>query len=322
MKLKTPIVSILALLFLCASALAWNCPSGQIRQQAPAGTPTSTPYYDVVEGIAFICVPVTPPPTPTAGNTNSNVNTNTNSNTNANNNSNTNNNTNTLNNNVRVSNTLSQRQQQQQGQTQTATGGNASSTSSASGGNANASAQNNGNGSNNTTTNVAAAKIPVATAVTGPIMPSAPCIKGFGGGVQFPMIGASASGGKIDQGCDDRELARSFSGPQTIASCKILVNSKKAKKAGITLADCLGVSQSVTTSQQVTTLEPPAPVVVVVPAPLVTITPVVTVVPEYKTEMTVYAPKPVAKKKHVNHLPPGCQNVVTLKCATKPSAEK
>src|SRR5208282_1659058 len=49
---------------LVPSVRAWNCPSGQIRQQAPAGTPTNAPYYDVVEGIAFICVPATPPVTP------------------------------------------------------------------------------------------------------------------------------------------------------------------------------------------------------------------------------------------------------------------
>ena len=50
------VLAALALAF-CSPAKAWDCPSGQIRQQAPAGTPTSTPYYDVVEGIAFICVP-------------------------------------------------------------------------------------------------------------------------------------------------------------------------------------------------------------------------------------------------------------------------
>jgi hypothetical protein len=55
------------------------------------------------------------------------------------------------------------------------------------------------------------------------------------------MIGGSFGSGKVDQGCDDRELARSFSGPQTLASCKILINTKKAKKAGVTLEDCLGV---------------------------------------------------------------------------------
>lgn len=54
----------IAVMFLSIGSLAWNCPSGQIRQQAPPGTPVSTPYYDVVEGIAFICVPSTPPTTP------------------------------------------------------------------------------------------------------------------------------------------------------------------------------------------------------------------------------------------------------------------
>ncbi|MGA2886189.1 MAG: hypothetical protein ABSE80_13760, partial [Halobacteriota archaeon] len=50
-------------LALSAPAFAWDCPTGQIRQQAASGTPTTTPYYDVVEGIAFICVPT---PTTTA----------------------------------------------------------------------------------------------------------------------------------------------------------------------------------------------------------------------------------------------------------------
>src|ERR1035438_5267490 len=109
-------------LMLCVPAFAWNCPAGQIRQQAPAGTPTTTPYYDVVEGIAFICVPSTPTPNPSTA---SNTNTNTNSN------SNTNNVNNTLTNKIQntVSNQQSQKQQQQQqqNQSQVATGGNATS---------------------------------------------------------------------------------------------------------------------------------------------------------------------------------------------------
>ena len=51
-------------LMLSTFTFGWNCPTGQIRQQAPPGTPTTTPFYDVVEGIAFICVPSTPPTTP------------------------------------------------------------------------------------------------------------------------------------------------------------------------------------------------------------------------------------------------------------------
>jgi hypothetical protein len=62
----------------------------------------------------------------------------------------------------------------------------------------------------------------------------------MGVGVQSGPAGVSFGGGKVDQGCDDRELARAFQGPQTVASCKILLNTKKAKKAGITMEDCLG----------------------------------------------------------------------------------
>jgi DNA repair exonuclease SbcCD nuclease subunit len=62
-------VAILSLSSLC---WGWNCPSGQIRQQAPAGTPTTAPYYDVVEGIAFICVPSTSTAPTSVSNTNTN----------------------------------------------------------------------------------------------------------------------------------------------------------------------------------------------------------------------------------------------------------
>jgi len=240
-----------AALLLCSIAsFAWDCPTGQIRQQAPTGTSTSTPYYDVVEGIAFICV-VTPTaqqqaPSLTNSNSNSNSNSNNNANNNSNSNSNTNNNTNTsTSKSTSASNSIAKQSQQQfqnQNQSQTANGGNATggtATSNATGGNA--SAANNGNGSNNTTSNtlVQASKIPVSTAVTPPLMPSAPCVKSMGAGVQTMAFGGSFGAGKIDQGCDDRELARSFSGPQTLASCKILLNTKKAKAAGITLADCM-----------------------------------------------------------------------------------
>jgi hypothetical protein len=123
-------------------------------------------------------------------------------------------------------------------------------------------------------------------------------------------IGGSFGGGKVDQGCDDRELARAFSGPQTVASCKILIATKKAKKAGITLEDCLQ-GQRV----EVVVKEVPAPVVAPTIQP-VAITVPVTIVnplpapPEYRTEVDVVAPK----KKIVHHLPPNCQNVLVRKC--------
>lgn len=301
-----------SLLLMTASAFAWNCPSGQIRQQAPAGTPTTAPYYDVVEGIAFICAPSTPPTTPTTA-SNNNTNSNSNSNSNSNKNSNNNANTNTLSNNIstKVTNTLAQQQQQSQQQSQTATGGNAQS-SAANNGNGN------GDGSNNTTTNVAAPKIPVTTAVAPAVLPTVPCFKGVGVAAQTMAFGGSFGGGKVDQGCDDRELARSFAGPQTIASCKILLSTKKAKKAGITLEDCLGpqLPPVVVTVEAPRRTEPViVPQAIIVP---VTVQPVVTVIapPEYNTSIDVIAPKRVVKKRVVRHTPPECQNVITRKCVT------
>lgn len=280
--------------------------------------------------LAFACPPPKPkppvPPTPTPvtatnSNTNSNANTNyvqSSANSAANSTSTSAANANS-----------NQTQGQQQGQTQTATGGNASaqggnSTSSLSnsgnssntnsnvakggqGGNASSksSASNNGNGngngSNNTTTDIAAPKIPVATAIAPAILPTVPCFKGMGGAVQTMGFGGSFGGGKVDQGCDDRELARAFSGQQTVASCKILLNTKKAKKAGITMEDCLGKTPEVSpTVQQVVIPEPVAPVIIVEQAPMVL------------PQAPVVLPK--LKRKVVHHLPPNCQNEIVRYC--------
>jgi hypothetical protein len=236
--MKTLRTLLIALMF-CAPAFAWDCPSGQIRQQAPAGTSTSAPYYDVVEGIAFICVPTPTATTPSVTNNNTNTNSNTNS---SNSNSASNSTANSSSNSASTSSSnQNQKQTQKQTQSQVATGGNATGGSaSAQGGAANASAQNNGNGSNNTTTNVAASKIPVASAIAPPALPSAPCIKSYGGSAQTMAFGASFGGGKVDEGCDTRETARSFSGISKVAQCKLLVSTKASKKAGVTMEDCMG----------------------------------------------------------------------------------
>lgn len=288
-------------LCLCAPALAWNCTApGQVRVQVPNGTKgTGTgdgPGEVVVDnGLTFECETL---PTSTPSTTNNNTNNNSNSNTN----------NNVAKSTVKVSNTLtnqqSQTQLQNQSQNQTATGGNASS---------NATATGNGDNSNNSVTNYEAPKIPVNSAIAPPVLPTAPCTKGFGGAGQGMLLGGSFGMSRVDQGCDDRELARAFSGPQTVASCKILLSTKKAKKAGITMADCL----------QVRTPVPPAPVVIreMVPAPPVALPqPIVIIVPtpvpappQYKTEVTVHAPR-AAVRKHATHLPPNCQNVVQKVC--------
>lgn len=288
--------TILMLLILATSSLCfgWNCSvPGEIRVQVPSsykgnGTGDGNNQVVTVQGLSFVCEapPTTSTPSTTNTNSNSNNNSNTNNNSNKNSNSNSNTNTNNVNNTVRTS----QKQQQSQNQSQTATGGNA--TSSATGGTS--SATNNGNGSNNTVTNVAAPTIPVSSAYAPTALPSAPCVKSYGGAAQSVAFGASLGGGKIDQGCDERELARSFAllGSR-VSACKILIQGKQAKKAGITLEDCMGPPPQVAV---VTVPEPP--VIPVIMAPLVISSPAA-VLPVYHTEITVHPPKKLLVRKAV-----------------------
>jgi hypothetical protein len=286
--------TILIALALCIPAFAWNCPTGQIRQQAPAGTSTSTPFYDVIEGIAFICVPVNPV-TPTGVN-----------NSNTNSNSSTSTSTSTSSSNSSASST--QRQRQQQNQSQVANGGNATSSSSANG---------NGNNSNDSisNTNIAAPQIPVSSAITPPIMPTVPCFKGFGGSAQTMAFGASFGGGKIDKGCNARELARSFSGPQTIASCKILLATKEAVTAGITMADCLPVAPVAMISPIAVEPTPVAPALPAITVNLVLPSnQAVTSAPSNRMVTPAITKKAVRRKMHMQ---PQCQNDMELRCVVR-----
>ena len=83
-------------------------------------------------------------------------------------------------------------------------------------------------------------------------IPSAPCRVGGSAGVSGPVGGISLGGSKLDTECDLRESARAFSliGNRG-AAAKILCQTKAAKKAHLTEADCqtLEVAQA----------EPPAP---------------------------------------------------------------
>jgi hypothetical protein len=121
-------------------------------------------------------------------------------------------------------------------------------------------------------------------------------------------IGGSFGGNKIDEGCDARETARAFAllGSR-VAACKVMINTKQSKKAGVTMDDCLHV---VVTPAPVVQVTQPQPIVVV---PVVPVNVILPQPAEYKTEMTVVAPKPVVKKK-IRHLPPNCQNVVQKVC--------
>ena len=296
MKLRTLLLPVCLLLM---SSLCWGWPacSGNWNQ-VPNGTSSANGVIYSADGITWQCQKPTPP-NPTPNPSNSNTNTNTNSNSNSNSNTNTNN--------IKVSNNLSQKQNQNQSQNQsqnqTATGGNASASTAST-----ASATGNGDGSNNTssTTNISE-KIPVATAYAPTALPTAPCFKGFGAGVQTMAVGGSFGGGKVDKNCAILETARSFGiAGAWVAYCKVMLTDEYVKKSGTTLQDCLQ------------RYVPPAPVIVrnVLPAPAalplptpVTVTVNLPAPPEYRQTMTVVAPKKV-----VRHLPPNCQNVIQTVC--------
>jgi hypothetical protein len=147
------------------------------------------------------------------------------------------------------------------------------------------SATNNGNGSNNasysSTTNIAAPKIPVATAYAPNVYPTATCFKGISAGVQTVPVGFSFGGGKIDENCAILEAARAAK--NRLAFCKVYVSNKYVSRAGVTLVDCLLDPQppAVLETAPVVVPEPvaPQPIIiyvqptppVVIPAPEVTV---------------------------------------------------
>jgi hypothetical protein len=262
---------------LSCSAFAWNCPAGQIRQQAPAGTPTTAPYYDVVEGIAFVCVPT--PTTPSTSGSNS-TSTSTsgatatggNSTATGGNSSNTNNNT--------------------------VQGGNQKQSNSSINNNA-STATNNGDNSNNSTeiTNI---KPAAATAFAPVGFATAPCLAAFGAGAQTVPGGISFGGSRTDKGCDSRATAQQFALllNNRTAAAKILCTTKAAKRAHLTMEDCLA---SVTPPPPpIVTVPTPTPVPAVQPAPQITVnvppsTTEVYYIPIPHETITVTAPKPVVQ---------------------------
>lgn len=172
--------------------------------------------------------------------------------------------------------------------TNTVTGGTGGSATggaggSATGGTQSQSASVSGNDSSyNSTTNVEAPKIPVSTAYSPTAIPTVPCFKGFGAGVQTAPVGASFGGGKVDENCAILETARSFAlSGSRMAYCKTMLINKYAKKAGVTLADCMRDVTPTAAPAPATSLPTPLPVapqiVVATPAPAPARAPVVAV---------------------------------------------
>lgn len=156
----------------------------------------------------------------------------------------------------------------------------------------------------------------MASAYAPTALPSAPCIKGFGAGVQTLPIGGSFGGSKVDTGCDDRETARAYAllGSR-LAACKTLVygskNQKLAKKhpeQAITVDECMQQDevQQQQTAVVAPVVPPVAPITIAVQVPPAQ----VVVLPVLHDEVTVTATpaqvraaqhsvKPVAKKRTV-----------------------
>jgi hypothetical protein len=288
---------LIAVLSVVASvnALAWNCPTGQIRQQAPTGTPTTTPYYDVVEGIAFICVPTTPTTPASNGTTVANTNTN-----NLTNNSSANSNSSSS-----SSSNASSNQTQGQGQKQTQSNSSTNNNKSQGGSVSDV---------GNSNTVVEAPQIPVNTAVAPPVFSTTNCFKGWSAGGQTPLVGGSFGGGGIDKNCAAERIAQDFYAMgNRLAACKVITTTKASKAAGVTMDDCMNVPA-------------PRPVVVapVVPAPA----PVVVNVPQPEVvyieipheTMTVVAPKTAPKRPVVHRAVP--KPCIVPKSLTQPMGEK
>lgn len=98
------------------------------------------------------------------------------------------------------------------------------------------------NEGNNTsiTTNVAAPKIPVNSAYAPNAFPTANCAMAYSGAGQGMLAGAAGAFTRIDKTCQQIETARSFALYDARAAyCKVMISTKWAKKAKVTLEDCM-----------------------------------------------------------------------------------
>lgn len=289
------IFALVILMFACSGlSLAWNCTGNNIRVQVPTGTKgTGTgdaPGNVVVDnGLTFECEapPTTPtdPSSPTSSSSSTSTSGASSTATGGNATSksgvsNSGNSTNTL------SNT--------QGQTQS----NSSTNNNAS------AATGNGDNSDNSTTNIK----PAAASVYAPVgFSTAPCLASFGAGAQSVPGGISFGGSRVDKGCDDRQTAIQFALllNNRLAAAKILCTTKAAKRAKLTLDDCMAFAAPAPAPVAVVApvVSTPVPVQVTVNTPQ----PQVTILPVLHDEITVTATrsqvraaqitKPVVKKR-------------------------
>jgi len=288
-------------LALSVPAFAWDCPTGQIRQQAASGTPTTTPYYDVVEGIAFICVPTPTTPTTTPSTTTSNSTSGANATSGSTSSANASGGnatsksgvSNSGNSNVKVSNSLAntnslsntQGQKQSQSQSNSSTNANQS---------AGGSVENVGNEQT-----IVQRSAPIAYAPT--IFPSG-CNGSISGGASAPFGGISIGGTKQDHHCQAMQTAAMFLSQGNLeAATRILCRTWAARDAKLTLDECRLIAKA---QLPVPVVAPSVPVAIPVtnPAPIqvtVNVPPTPAPIIIHET-MTVVGPKLSAKRKAVH----------------------
>lgn len=294
-------------LVLSVPSFAWNCSvPGQIRVQVPSGTTgngTGDGSGQVVvdSGLTFICEalpPTTPPTTPSTSTSSSNSTSGATSSSTSGATSNsgasaTGGNSSSTSQGGSVGVVKSTSGVSNSGNSNvgpistTATGGQggtATQRQSNSSSNNNASSASGGNNSNDSTevTNIR----PASANAFAPVgFATAPCLATFGAGAQTIPGGVSFGGSRTDKGCDSRATAQQFALllGNRLAAAKILCTTKAAKRARLTMDDCLAYVP--TPAPVVSTVVPivsapvtpsPVPVVVTVnvPQPLVYLTPV------------------------------------------------
>jgi hypothetical protein len=295
--------TILALVFLAfaSPAFAWNC-SDPLASRVPVVSGTSGSFgngdgqlflgtgSEGTKGQLYQCqVPKPPvtPPTPPTVNQSQNQTQNSSANSNATSNSSANSKSTSS---VTGGNSTST----STGGSATATGGssvvknsgNSILTNSGNSSNTNNTTANGGTGgsassSNNSAGNVTSfvdnqvRQTPMAYAPDAAFTTS-PCVKGFSGGVSLPGGAGSLGVSKTDKGCDSRQTAVVFYalGNKT-AAARILCSSDAARRAKLTLDDCLAIV--VPPVPQIVVPQPPAapqPQVIVVPAPQPVLAPI------------------------------------------------
>lgn len=137
----------------------------------------------------------------------------------------------------------------------------------------------------------------VAPAIVAPQFHTSPCVKGWGGAAQTGWAGLSIGAGKVDKGCDIRETAEQFrnAGSMT-AFCKLMVQEPSAKKAGVTMADCMAVPAPLPPAAVQAVIQPTPQIIV--PAPQVTVNVPAPVVSQVAS--------PLPPVKHVHHAVKPC----------------